>query len=103
MQCLLCYEFVYLEKEEKVTNAEANKEVSPDQESTKSESPLPQQQQQQTVGKDASRPVRKRKKVMRSKTFMNDEGYMGRCPVLTWQDDSFGRLWTNIFVVRERD
>ena len=73
--------FVYLEKEERVTNAEANKEVSPDQESTKSESPLPQQQQEQTVEKDASRPARKRKKVMKSKTFMNDEGYMGRCPV----------------------
>ena len=83
MQCLLCYEFVYLEKEEKVTNAEANKEVSPDQESTKSESPLPRQQQQQTVEKDASRPARKRKKVMKSKTFMNDEGYMGRFPVPT--------------------
>ena len=66
-----------------MTNAEANKEVSPDQESTKSESPLPQQEQQQTVEKDASRPSRKRKKVMKSKTFMNDEGYMGRFPVST--------------------
>ncbi|XP_073255176.1 DNA polymerase delta subunit 3-like [Porites lutea] len=74
------------EKEEKVTNAEASKEVSPDQESTKSESPLPQQQQQQTVEKDASRPARKRKKVMKSKTFMNDEGYMVTEKV--WESES---------------
>ena len=66
-----------------MTNAEPNKEVSPDQESTKSESPLPQQKQQQPAEKDASRPTRKRKKVVKSKTFMNDEGYMGRCPVPT--------------------
>ena len=68
-----------------MTNVEPNKEVSPvGQESTKGESPLPQQQhQQQTVEKEASRPARKRKKVMKSKTFMNDEGYMGRCPVPT--------------------
>jgi len=70
--------------EETVVNAEADQKPPPDQGSNSSESPLPQQQPQQTE-KDAGR-RRKRKRELKSKTYMNDEGFMVTEKV--WESDS---------------
>jgi len=67
-----------------VANAEADQKPPPDQGSNSSESPLPQQQPQQTE-KDAGR-RRKRKRELKSKTYMNDEGFMGECISLIYRD-----------------
>ena len=63
-----------------MTNAESDKKLSEDQESSRSESSIPQQQPRQT---DMGR-QRKRKRELKSKMFMNDEGYMGRCIALIY-------------------
>ncbi|KAL9977335.1 hypothetical protein ACROYT_G014727 [Oculina patagonica] len=56
-----------------VTNAKSDTKVPLDQGSSRSESPLPQQPQQPE--NDTTR-RRKRKRQLKSKTYMNDEGFM---------------------------
>ena len=62
--------------EQAVTNDEPDKKAASDQGSSKSGSPLPQQQPRQTENGTARR--RKRKRQLKSKTYMNDEGFMGK-------------------------
>ena len=65
-----------LSTEQAVTNDEPDKKVASDQGSSRSDSPLPQQQPRQTENGTARR--RKRKRQLKSKTYMNDEGFMGK-------------------------
>lgn len=62
--------------EQAVKNDELDKKVASDQGSSRSDSPLPQQQPRQTENDTARR--RKRKRQLKSKTYMNDEGFMGK-------------------------
>ena len=62
--------------EQAVTNGESDKKVASDHGSSRSDSPLPQQQPRQTENGTARR--RKRKRQLKSKTYMNDEGFMGK-------------------------
>lgn len=72
-----------LSTEQAVTNDEPEKKAPSDQGSSRSESPLPQQQPRQTENGTSRR--RKRKRQLKSKTYMNDEGFMGKiqCPPFT--------------------
>ena len=60
-----------------MTNADSNKRLPSDEGSPRSVSPPPQQQPQQTENGTARR--RKRTKKLKDKTYMNDEGFMGKC------------------------
>ncbi|XP_078368398.1 uncharacterized protein LOC144652248 isoform X2 [Oculina patagonica] len=70
-------------KEQVVTNAKSDTKVPLDQGSSRSESPLPQQPQQPE--NDTTR-RRKRKRQLKSKTYMNDEGFMVTEKV--WESES---------------
>lgn len=65
-----------LSTEQVVMNDESDKKVPSEQGSSRSESPLPQQQPRPTENDTARR--RKRKRELKSKTYMNDEGFMGK-------------------------
>ncbi|XP_078381074.1 uncharacterized protein LOC144663867 isoform X2 [Oculina patagonica] len=70
--------------EQVVTNAKSDTKVPSDQGSSRSESPLPQQQPRQTENDTTRR--RKRKRQLKSKTYMNDEGFMVTEKV--WESES---------------
>ena len=80
-----------------MTNAEPAKKLPSDQGSSKSSgSPPPQQQVQQTANDTGRR--RKRKRELKSKTHMDDQGFMGRCTTSTcsvFREDLSTKVWLN--------
>ena len=71
---LQCWIF-YFSKEQDMPNRDVIKKLPPDQRSSASVSPPPQQLPQQTESGTARR--RKRTRALKDKTYMNDEGFMG--------------------------